>query len=295
MKGDRNWCRSSSLVDKGIWLFRPLEHTFDDKFGAMDSPQRLGRYRELLRRYRDRYEIEDLAESFDRLEATQMRRERQLAALRRRASQLESDLVEVKAKIDAVKSEIEGTEKAQEVLAAEIVEDARMRFTEAWSPLPILGYRTWVIHENRLRGVKLIWTQPNMAARCLTRVPGEDVPHSERRCGAPACGVYATKSLRPFTGSGYGLAGRELAIGVVAMTGKVIEHDVGYRAGHARAVAAVARMSGRWFSFDSPDSTADLFADPAGIAASSGSAGVTTRAEAEELLSKMKEKIESWT
>ena len=261
----------------------------------MDSPQRPGRYRELLQRYRDRYEIEDIVEPFDKLSLSLVRRERQLGALRRRASQLESDLIEVKARIDALASEIEGTGQAQEAMAAEIVEETRMRFTEAWSPLPILGYRTWLIHENRLRGVKLVWTRPTMTARCLTRIPGEDVPHSERRCGVPACGIYATKSLQPFTGSSYGLAGRELAIGVVAMTGKVIEHDVGYRAGQARAVAAVARIRGTWFSFCGREPIAQLFADPSGVAATNEWAGVTTRSEAEELLSNMKEKIESWT
>ena len=268
---------------------------FDDKLRVMEGSLSPNRNQQLLALYRDRYDIEDMIEPFERLEEAQCRRERKLAVLRRRAGQLASELSEVTDRIGALEKEINGTEVAREALAAEIVEETRLRFTETWSPIPVLGYRTWVIHQNRLRGVKVPWPTPEMVASCLTRIPGEDVPHAERRCGIPACGIYATKTLQPFSGTAYGLAGRELALGVVAMTGKVIEHDVGYRAARARAVAVVARLDRTWFATADEDAVAELFTDPRKAATRLEPADVDTRRQAESLLIEMKEKAESWT
>ena len=149
---------------------------------------------------------------------------------------------------------------------------------EFWTPGLILGFRMWELR-GRLYGAWLPWDRPEFEARCLSRRGGKadlDVPHTDGRCGHPPCGLYCFKEpeqlLAAFgmpTGSG------RFVLGLVALSGKVVEHEYGYRAQKARAVAAVVVGRGQVVRvegdarlrslFTAPDATvADLVAaDPA--------------------------------
>ena len=51
----------------------------------------------------------------------------------------------------------------------------------------------------------------------------------------------------------------------MALTGKVVEHDDGYRAAEATVVALGARLEGRVLLTNIPDMLDDVFADPSMI------------------------------
>lgn len=117
----------------------------------------------------------------------------------------------------------------------------------------VMGYRAWSIAQNRLRGARVAWPVPTVLARCLDygRRPGADpadVPHTDGSCGPPPCGIYATKdaaaALNALEQKG------ALALGVVALSGKVVEHEHGYRAAAATAVAMLVVSHGELMRFD---------------------------------------------
>lgn len=132
--------------------------------------------------------------------------------------------------------------------SADVVMSSRFSHppTSWWSNEPVRGFRMWRIDNGRMVGNHGgFWVTRRMTARCK-KSPGrsEDlpVPHDEQVCEWPGCGVYAMKKPdliiqglideltaphHPMTAAG----------GVVEMTGRVIEHEHGYRAEHAEAVA----------------------------------------------------------
>jgi hypothetical protein len=114
----------------------------------------------------------------------------------------------------------------------------------------VLGYRIWELKQGRLHGAWTPWKSARKTAACLdthSRARGP-VPHDASECRPPPCGIYALKGTRrvqqvversirqtpvPIT----------LAVGLVAMTGRVVEHEMGYRAEHV-AVVALAFVTG---------------------------------------------------
>jgi hypothetical protein len=117
----------------------------------------------------------------------------------------------------------------------------------------VFAYRAWSIAQNRLRGVCVAWPVPTVMARCLDygRRAGADrtdVPHTDGSCGPPPCGIYATKTaaaaLDAIEHDG------PLALGVVALSGKVVEHEHGYRAAAATAVGLLVVSHGEAMRFD---------------------------------------------
>jgi hypothetical protein len=112
---------------------------------------------------------------------------------------------------------------------------------EFWSPRAVLGFRMWEVR-GRLQGAWRAWDRPFREARCVSgraeRDDG-DVPHTDGRCGEPPCGIYAFKEPAQLLAS-FGLpeGSRRNAYGLVALSGKVVEHERGYRGQRARVVAA---------------------------------------------------------
>jgi|FLYL01.1.fsa_nt_gi hypothetical protein len=89
---------------------------------------------------------------------------------------------------------------------------------EFWSPEPPVGWRGWMWRDGTLHGVRVPWPRPILEAECnlgCRPVPGW-------LCG---CGIYATKDRWN--------AWRTPIIGKVALSGRVIEHEEGYRAARA--------------------------------------------------------------
>lgn len=161
---------------------------------------------------------------------------------------------------------------------------------EGWSPIPVLGFRAWNLRPTGLVGVKVRWPKPQMTAECLHHVVGEDLPHSWGKCGPPACGIYATKNLDVLLME----VNRDLevpAIAVVAMSGKVIEHELGYRAQRCQAVAVAGTIDGNQFATDDPGAITDLFANPVDAVTTWGS---TNACGPRTYLTKWKEEHETW-
>ncbi len=132
----------------------------------------------------------------------------------------------------------------REILKRAIAEERRKR-REAWSPTPILGFRAWLTDGRYLRGAFAQWTRPTAEATCLTVSEVDEVPHTDGRCGVPPCGIYALKEARRLA-QVTGWAPASMALGLVALTGKVVEHELGYRAQKAEILALAIRYdSGR--------------------------------------------------
>ena len=135
---------------------------------------------------------------------------------------------------------------------------------------PILAFRAWGISGGRLRGARVAWPVPTVEARCLD--PGRlaeadagDVPHTDATCGPSPCGIYATKTAAA------ALVALEhdgpVALGVVALSGKVVEHEHGYRAAAATAVAVLVVSHGEAMRFDGVEVDELFLAPAAAIAA----------------------------
>jgi len=122
-----------------------------------------------------------------------------------------------------------------------------------WSATAVFAYRAWGIVKNRLRGVRVAWPVPTVEARCLdygrrAGADATDVPHTDGSCGPPPCGIYATKTAAAALGAIE--PDGPLALGVVALSGKVVEHEHGYRAASATAVAMLVVSHGEAMRFD---------------------------------------------
>lgn len=87
-----------------------------------------------------------------------------------------------------------------------------------WSPQPVVGWRAWLWTGKTLKGYRVEWPEPELAAVC-------------ERCENPpgwdhGCGIYALKEFSELA--------EAPVFGRVEMWGDVVEHEWGYRASHAR-------------------------------------------------------------
>ena len=245
--------------------------------------------------YRERYDIETEAASVDSLKRSIDRRQMKAASLRRRFEELEHEIDGVRGELSAVEAEIAGSRKTGALLCDEIVDRARTDQGEVWSPLPILGFRIWRLGKEGLHGVKTRWPARVLTARCMNSVKGEDLPHSTRQCGPPACGIYATKRLDVLRRE-LGVADNDgYVFGVVALTEKVIEHLNGYRAAMATAVAVVAVGRGLRLATDRPETIDALFDDHVTTLTGFGMADRNRPSDPDTYLNEWKEREEAWT
>ena len=188
-----------------------------------------------------------------------------LDAARRRAQELDD-------KMRALQTEITGFERGLEALLGQLREEVGERSTPMWSPIPVLGYRTWHITADGLRGATgFVWFGPVLEARCggAAGVDDGQVPHTDGRCGHPPCGIYALKDPAALLRSqewrrSEGTIG--IVVGLTALSGKVIEHEEGYRGQHARVTAAALLKNSEILISDDDEWVADLFRDPMGAA-----------------------------
>jgi hypothetical protein len=117
----------------------------------------------------------------------------------------------------------------------------RAPLPEFWSPRAVLGFRIWELR-TRLYGAWRAWDRPFREARCVSgrteRDDGE-VPHTDGRCGYPPCGIYAFNEPAQLLAA-FELPGgsRRYVYGLVELSGKVVEHERGYRGQRATVVAA---------------------------------------------------------
>lgn len=148
---------------------------------------------------------------------------------------------------------------------------------EWWSPHSIYGYRMWELRWGRLHGAWSAWDTPVKTAECLSddrapAVPPGPIPHAAGECGTPPCGIYALKDpegLAAAVDVGLRRLARlsTYALGLVTLTGRVVEHDHGYRGERAEVVSlavitgAVARPA-CLTTLTGSAAIADSFRDP---------------------------------
>lgn len=184
------------------------------------------------------------------------------SSLRRRVGRIDELTDRIDELIDelaVLERERDGLVTGMTALVAERIEEIRRRHGEGWSPVPIHAFRAWDVSADGLHGAAERWEGPVKQATCSKLTRNADVPHTDIGCNRPRCGVYAVKDIGQILD---GRTGDGTAVGVVAMTGKVVEHEHGYRAATAEAVALSATWDGRTLTTDDPDLVAVTFAAP---------------------------------
>ena len=130
-----------------------------------------------------------------------------------------------------------------------------------WSPVAVMGYRAWNWSEARFHGVRQPWTHSRLTAVCPE---GDGLPHTDGRCAEVAygCGIYAAKSLHVLMKEVRIVRGSRIAIGLVGLEGKVVEHERGYRAEIATALALAAVDGSGLYLIGGADLVTEVFARP---------------------------------
>lgn len=130
-----------------------------------------------------------------------------------------------------------------------------------WSPVAVMGYRAWNWSEHGFHGVRLPWILPRLVAACSE---GADLPHTDGRCAEVAygCGIYAAKAIETLVKEVRIAPGGRVALGLVGLEGKVVEHERGYRAEIATVLALAVVDRRNLYLVDGRDRLAQLFARP---------------------------------
>lgn len=207
-----------------------------------------------LERLRQRYGIE--TDPSVPLSGSIGRRRHRLEEIRRRIDELSEEA-------STIERELIGYRAGLVAHLTDLVERLRADHREAWSPTPVMGYRMWALLYDRIEGVRTVWPTSRLRATCAAGYADVEVPHTDGRCGRLGCGVYAAKRPEPVLDSFRPESGHRYMAGRVAMTGKVVEHDTGYRAEIAEAVAVVAAGRQGVLATRDPCVIAALFQNPA--------------------------------
>ena len=186
------------------------------------------------------------------------RMRRRIASQQLTLERLEHEAAAVLAEIDRLEDEVHGREKALALLLGSVLNRIDRATADAWSPAPILGYRLWAMRAGGLHGARVGWTTPEMAAVC-EGFDGE-VPHSDGTCGRLGCGIYATKSVGALLNLHVVPGSHSYVAGVVGLTGKVVEHERGYRGAAAKVDAVYAVWPDRTMATADAERIAALFA-----------------------------------
>jgi hypothetical protein len=241
----------------------------------------------LERRYGDRPDSPELA-------ALTMRRNRNREQIR----VLIDRIAELQDELNRLRSEDLRMESVQRLLVEHLADRFRASQGEGWSPQPVIGYRLWTIDANgHLAGATgRRWERPAMTATCQTAEPGDELPHTAHRCSnvGHGCGIYAVKNV----GSLAGMYPEGCwVLGIVLLSGKVVEHEHGYRAETANVAAALAVAEDTHLVtadigvlqllFTNPTTTIDRLGEPG--------PGPRNGLELVEAMEKLERRIETWT
>jgi hypothetical protein len=220
-----------------------------------DTTEKLAELRHEIRRYQDRYgELSGMAD-LSKADSAMTTRQRRLDTLHKEEER-------IRAQINSMTSELRRIEKWLEFWLEDVITRVKREHAEGWSPRPVLGYRIWGVGKEALHGVKMPWEGRTLVATCLSQGGDEEIPHTDGRCGRLGCGVYAAKTVDPlyveFDVRGIG----DVALGLVALSGKVVDHDEGYRAAEATVVALGASMGDYLMLTSDPNQIDEIFDDP---------------------------------
>ncbi len=193
-------------------------------------------------------------------------RRARLASVLYRIEQARRLLEGLEDEASTINKEIAGYETGLRALLGGVLDEADDWAATLWSPIPVLAYRMWRLRDGRLHGVRSAWNGPALEAHCLGggRVEGRSVgvPHTNGECGNPPCGIYAYGAPQGLIGD---LVQPGHAVGLVALSGKVVEHERGYRAQFAGVVALAVSVGGVIHYSADPSWVSGVFAggDPA--------------------------------
>lgn len=179
---------------------------------------------------------------------------------RTRAATFAKQLNELQREVDILEQEATGYERGIEALLGSVIERIENAHGPAWSPWPVFGYRIWSIEKNEWHGAWVRWRSSELTATCRNgRL--EEVPHDNRECGPPSCGIYAVKRLGNLLANYPIEDTSNFAIGLVALSGRVVEHTRAYRALHARVVAIGAVVGRRMILTSDRQRLHEIFTD----------------------------------
>ena len=132
-----------------------------------------------------------------------------------------------------------------------------------WSPTPVLAYRIWGLKADGFYGAWTRWTESTKTASCMM---GEGVPHTDGRCNGVAfgCGIYAAKDMNLLLRRNGVTLKKDFAAGLVALEGKVVEHERGYRAERTTVLSLIIVHYGVMTIVDNERHVQDAFVDPRG-------------------------------
>ena len=176
-----------------------------------------------------------------------------------RVSELTGEIGDADARIRQINSEIVATQRALVFLLRRSIDDAEEKIQSAqlarqrrkatlrammelvdetplWSPTAVMGYRVWLVEKSRLHGAWHRWESPDLVAVCEN---GSDVPHTDGRCAdiGFGCGIYAAKDVTQLMDEVGVTIKSHIAVGLVGLEGKVVEHERGYRGQRATVLA----------------------------------------------------------
>jgi hypothetical protein len=203
-------------------------------------------------RLRLKHGIADSPPELDRLLLKSRRKRARLRDLRTRLATIQTE-------VDALEAEVAGTDKTLRYFLSDVISKVEVDHGHAWSPAPMLGFRVWTLRDNAFHGYRVRWQHRSMTARCELTNDHEDVPHTDGQCADPPCGVYAAKDVERIIGAHASLDVERMAVGLVAMTGKVVEHEHGWRAEEVTVLALALVRGGRILTADDPDEIELLF------------------------------------
>jgi hypothetical protein len=203
-------------------------------------------------RLRLKYGIADSPPELGRLLLTSRRKRARLRDLRGR-------LQTIREEVDALDVEVAGIDKTLRFFLSEIISSIKVEHGPAWSPVPVLGFRVWNLREEGFYGYRVRWEHRSLAAECGSTRNQDDVPHTDGQCANPPCGIYAAKDVDRIIEAHSNLEVAMMAVGLVAMTGKVVEHEHGWRAERVTVLALALVRGGRVQTTDDPDEIELLF------------------------------------
>ena len=147
-----------------------------------------------------------------------------------------------------------------------------------FTPMPIVGYRMWRLGPGTIRGLSgQLWRSAAMDAACTNGPEGS--PHlptapCRGRCGinaytTPAQLLAAARSIRgprrlSASSPHIGIPIPEALYGVVSLSGRVVEHDHGFRGQRARVIGLVMVHGREVQATGHPGTIAAHFPNPAG-------------------------------
>lgn len=243
------------------------------------------------------HELEVLAKRYGRdvsdltVDRLTLKQHRNLA----RQEAIEEELGRLTEELRRLRTENERIELTRQLRIDELAESLRTAMGETWSPTAVTGYRLWVIDDGIVRGATgHIWAWTSMDASCKAADPDDDIPHTNRMCSriGHGCGIYAAltvDSVAPETPTDW-------VMGTVHLSGKVVEHESGYRAARAEVSGVVARAGDRTLVTDEPRLLAALFADPVTTVATHGEPGpAPDKNQVSQALSSLGKETDQWT